>query len=71
MAKDKKSDKGKTRPSVRLPVAPPSRVHRPKPEYRRDHEKEVARRVVQEEKEQEEQDNPEREEREEQREEEG
>ena len=63
MTKDKKGDKGKKRPSVRLPVAPPSRPHRPKPDYRREHEKKLIRRVVQEEqKQQEAQENPEREE---------
>ncbi|MGH7431992.1 MAG: DNA polymerase ligase N-terminal domain-containing protein [Candidatus Methylomirabilales bacterium] len=67
MTRDKKGDKGKKRPSVRLPVAPPSRPHRPKPDYRREHEKERIRRVVEEEqKQQEEQDNPEREEQNEQ-----
>ena len=63
MTRDKKGDKGKKRPSVRLPVAPPSRPHRAKPDYRREHEKERIRRVLQEEqKQQETQDNPEREE---------
>jgi hypothetical protein len=58
LAKDKKGDKRKKRPSVRLPVAPPSRVHRPKPDYRRELEKEIIRRVLEEEDtQQEEQDN--------------
>jgi len=63
LSRDKKGGKEKKRPSVRLPVAPPSRPHRPKPDYRREHEKKLIRRVLQEEKkQQEEQDNPEREE---------
>ena len=62
MTRDKKGDKRKKRPSVRLPVAPPSRPHRPKPDYRREHEKKLIHRVLQEEqKQQEAQDNPERE----------
>lgn len=38
--------RGKKRPSVRLPVAPPSRPHRPKTEYRRGQEKKRLRRDV-------------------------
>jgi hypothetical protein len=65
VTRDKKGDKGKKRPSVRLPVAPPSRLHRPKPEYRREHEKRLIRRVLEEEEEEERQESPEREEQEE------
>jgi hypothetical protein len=63
LTRDKKDDKGRKRPSVRLPVAPPSRPHRPKPEYRREHEKKLIRRVLDEEEGQRgEDENPEREE---------
>lgn len=44
MTKIKKNGKKKKRPSVRLPVAPPTRAHLPKPEYRRRREKERLRR---------------------------
>jgi hypothetical protein len=66
LTRDKKGDKRKKRPSVRLPVAPPSRPHRPKSNYRRGQEKELIRRALEEEqKQQEEQENPVRDEQEE------
>jgi hypothetical protein len=43
-AKKKPEGKRKKKPSVRLPVAPPSWAHRPKSEYRRQREKDHLRR---------------------------
>jgi hypothetical protein len=46
LARGKKDEK-KKRPAVRLPVAPPTRPHKAKAEYRRGQEKERFRREVQ------------------------
>lgn len=43
MPRKRKGDKRKRRPSVRLPVAPPSKTHEVRTKYRRGREKERLR----------------------------